>query len=102
MGAGATDELDLGAVGRGLMRKKLWVIAPTLVVAALTFVTVNLISPRYQWEARLLIEGRENVFLRPEAHKLGERERAGDQEAVASPGQLVLAAAVVHGDAQTL
>src|SRR5262245_57108963 len=90
MGAGATDELDLGAVGRALMRKKLWVIAPTLVVAALTFVAVNLVSPRYRSEARLLIEGRENVFLRPEAERLAERERTVDQEAVTSQVQLVL------------
>src|SRR5262245_4248747 len=90
MGAGPTDELDLGAVGRALMRKKLWVIMPTLVVAALAFVTVNLVSPRYRSEARLLIEGRENVFLRPEAEKLAERERTVDQEAVSSQVQLVL------------
>ena len=90
MGAAVTDELDLGAVGRALMRKRLWVIAPTLVVAALTFVTVNVISPRYKSEARLLIEGRENVFLRPEAEKLAERERTVDQEAVASQVQLML------------
>src|SRR5262247_1183200 len=90
MGAGPTDELDLGAVGRALMRKKLWVIMPTLVVAALAFVTVNLVSPRYRSEARLLIEGRENVFLRPEAEKLAERERPVDPEAVSSQVQLVL------------
>jgi len=90
MGAGPTDELDLGAVGRALMRKKLWVIMPALVVAALAFVTVNLVSPRYRSEARLLIEGRENVFLRPEAEKLAERERTVDQEAVSSQVQLVL------------
>src|SRR5215475_2724425 len=90
MGAAVTDELDLGAVGRALTRKRLWVIAPTLVVAALTFATVNVISPRYKSEARLLIEGRENVFLRPEAEKTPERERIVDQEAVSSQVQLVL------------
>src|SRR5262245_57113562 len=90
MGAAATDELDLGAVGRALMRKRLWVIGPTVLVAALAVVAVNLVSPRYRSEARLLIEGRENVFLRPEAEKLAERERTVDQEAVTSQVQLVL------------
>src|SRR5215210_1181027 len=82
--AAAADELDLGAVGRALNAKKLWVIGPTLLVAALTFAAVNLMTPRYKSEARILIEGRENVFMRPEAEKLGERERTVDPEAVSS------------------
>jgi uncharacterized protein involved in exopolysaccharide biosynthesis/Mrp family chromosome partitioning ATPase len=91
MSARVADELDLRAVGRALRAKKLWVIGPTLLVAALTFAAVNLVTPRYKSEARLLIEGRENVFLRPEAEKLAERERAViDQEAVTSQVQLVL------------
>src|SRR5262252_4247434 len=94
VGVGATapvaDELDLGAVGRAVLRKKLWVIGPTVLVAALTFAAVNVMTPRYKSEARILIEGRENVFLRPEAEKLLERERTVDQEAVTSQVQLVL------------
>src|SRR5215217_4336413 len=89
--AAVADELDLGAVGRALLRKKIWVIGPTVLVAALTFAAVNLMTPRYKSEARILIEGRENVFLRPEGEKLAERERAVDQEAVTSQVQLVLA-----------
>src|SRR5262245_31469125 len=79
--APVADELDLGAVGRALLRKKFWVIGPTVLVAVLTFLAVNLMSPRYRSEALVFIEGRENVFLRPEAEKLAERERAVDQEA---------------------
>ena len=91
MSARVADELDLSAVGRALRAKKLWVIGPTILVAALTFAAVNLVTPRYKSEARILIEGRENVFLRPEAERLGDRERAiVDQEAVASQVQLVL------------
>src|SRR2546430_33943 len=88
--APVADELDLSAVGRTLWRKKLWVIGPTVLVAALAFAAVNLVTPRYKSEARILIEGRENVFLRPEAEKLYERERTVDQEAVTSQVQLVL------------
>jgi len=83
-------ELDLGAVGRALMRKKWWVLGPALAVAALTFVGVNLITPKYKSEARLLIEGRENVFFRPDAEKTAERDRTVDQEAVTSQVQLAL------------
>ncbi|MFL5044544.1 MAG: GumC family protein [Xanthobacteraceae bacterium] len=88
--AAVADELDLGAVGRALLRKKMWVIGPTVLVAALAFAVVNVMTPRYKSEARILIEGRENVFLRPEAEKLAERERAVDPEAVTSQVQLVL------------
>jgi len=83
-------ELDLGAVGRALLRKKWWVIGPALAVAALTFVGVNLISPKYKSEARIIIEGRENVFFRPEAEKTAERDRTVDPEAVTSQVQLAL------------
>ncbi len=88
--AARDGELDLRAVGRALVRKKWWVFGPALAVAALTFVGVNLITPKYKSEARILIEGRENVFLRPEAEKAGERDRAVDQEAITSQVQLAL------------
>src|SRR2546430_5880228 len=89
--AARDGELDLGAVGRALVRKKWWVLGPALAVAALTFVGVNLITPKYKSEARIIIEGRENVFFRPEAEKgASERDRTVDQEAVTSQVQLAL------------
>lgn len=84
------DELDFGAVGRALWRKKWWVILPTLIVAAIAFAGVNFVTPKYKSEARILIEGRENVFLRPEADKQPDRERTIDPEMVTSQVQLVL------------
>jgi len=84
-------ELDLGAVGRALMRKKWWVLGPALAVAALTFVGVNLVTPKYKSEARVLIEGRENIFFRPVAEQNSiDRDRTVDQEAVTSQVQLAL------------
>src|SRR5215212_12055057 len=84
-------EFDLSGVGRALWRKKWWVIVPTILVAVLAAVAVNLITPKYKSEARILIEGRENVFLRPEAEKgASERDRTVDQEAVTSQVQLAL------------
>jgi uncharacterized protein involved in exopolysaccharide biosynthesis/Mrp family chromosome partitioning ATPase len=89
--AARDGELDLGAVGRTLVRKKWWVFGPALAIAALTFVGVNMITPRYKSEARILIDGRENVFFRPEAEKGAiERDRTVDQEAVTSQVQLAL------------
>jgi polysaccharide biosynthesis transport protein len=81
--------VELGSIGRELWRRKWWVLGPTLAVAAIAAVTVNLVTPRYKSEARALIEGRENVFLRPDAEKRNDRAVV-DQEAVTSRVQLVL------------
>src|SRR5258705_38865 len=88
--AARDGELDLRAVGRALVRKRGWVLGPALAVAALTFVGVNLITPKYKSEARILIEGRENVFFRPDADKAAERDRTIDPEAITSQVQLAL------------
>ncbi len=83
-------ELDLSAVGKALARKKWWVIGPALAVAALALVGVNMLTPKYKSEARIIIEGRENVFLRPEAEKSDQRDRTVDEQAVTSQVQLAL------------
>jgi uncharacterized protein involved in exopolysaccharide biosynthesis/Mrp family chromosome partitioning ATPase len=84
-------KLDLGTLGSTLWRTKWWVLIPGLVVAAATVIGVNLITPRFKSEARVLINTRENVFVRPEAEKTAERERAVvEAGAVQSQVQLVL------------
>ena len=88
--AQAIDELDLNALGRSIWRRKRWVIGLTLLAAAIAFAAVNIIAPRYKSEARVLIETRENIFLRPEADRTTERSGTVDQEAVTSQVQLVL------------
>src|SRR5262245_53335970 len=82
---------DLGAVGRALWRKKWWLLIPGLVIAGVTIIGVDLITPRFKSKARVLVDTREHAFLRPEADRTAERERAGvDPEAVQSQIQLVL------------
>jgi uncharacterized protein involved in exopolysaccharide biosynthesis len=83
-------EIDLGALGRALWRKKALIAALTLIAAAAAFATVNFMTPRYKSEARVLIETRENIFLRPDAEKATERTTTVDQEAVTSQVQLIL------------
>src|ERR1700682_4155356 len=63
--ATVAGDLDFGALGQALLRKRGWIIIPTLLAAALSITAVNLVTPRYKSEARILIDGRENVFLRP-------------------------------------
>jgi len=88
MEAGAGD-LDLRTLGEALSRRKGWIIVPTALAAVLSMTAVNLVTPRYKSEARILIDGRENVFLRPNGERNEERT-ALDPEAVTSQVQLVL------------
>src|SRR5574339_307504 len=85
----ANGEPDMRGLGRALWRRKVMISGLTLLSAGAAFLTVNMITPRYQSEARLLLEARENVFLRAEADKTGERATI-DPEAVTSQIQLVL------------
>jgi tyrosine-protein kinase Etk/Wzc len=89
-GISPTGEIDLGALGRALWRKKLLIAGLTLAAAAIAFAAVNVITPRYKSEARVLIETRENIFFRPDAEKTIERGTTVDQEAVTSQVQLIL------------
>jgi polysaccharide biosynthesis transport protein len=85
----ASGDLDLRALGQALARNRGWIIAPTLLAAVLSIAAVNLVTPRYKSEARILIDGRENVFLRPNGERNEERN-ALDAEAVTSQVQLLL------------
>jgi succinoglycan biosynthesis transport protein ExoP len=88
--AQAIDEIDLGALGRALWRRKALIFGLTLLAAAIAGAAVNLVTPRYKSEARVLIETRDNIFLRPEAEKTTDRGTTVDQEAVTSQVQLIL------------
>jgi succinoglycan biosynthesis transport protein ExoP len=82
-------DLDLRVLGRALARRRALIIFPTLLALVATLSAVNLITPRYKSEARILIDGRENVFLRPSGERNEERA-ALDAEAVTSQVQLML------------
>ncbi len=84
-----SGELDLRAIGGALARKRSWIIIPTVLAAALSVTAVNMVTPRFKSEARILIDGRENVFLRPNGER-NEDRNALDPEAVTSQVQLLL------------
>jgi polysaccharide biosynthesis transport protein len=83
-----TGDLDLHALGQTLRRKRGWIILPTVLAAVLSITAVNMITPRYKSEARILVDGRENVFLRPNGERSEERTSL-DAEAVTSQVQLL-------------
>src|SRR5262245_29665473 len=96
--AAVTDsgDLDMRALGQALVRKRGWIILPTVLALVFSVVAVNIITPRYKSEARILIDGRENVFLRPNADRTEGERSALDAEAVTSQVQLVLSRDLAH------
>ena len=86
--ASESGDLDLHALGHALMRKRSWIIVPTVLALVASLAAVNMITPRYKSEARILVDGRENVFLRPNGERNEERS-ALDAEAVTSQVQLL-------------
>jgi len=84
-----SGDIDLHALGAALARKRGWIIVPTVLALVASVAIVNFVTPRYKSESRILIDGRENVFLRPSSDRTEERQ-ALDAEAVTSQVQLVL------------
>lgn len=87
---GPDGELDVRALGRTLWRRKRAIILPTIIVTVLAAVAVQIITPVYKSSATILYEGRENVFLRPEAEKATAEAGPADIEALTSQVQLML------------
>ena len=84
------EEMDLPALGGTLLRKRWSILRPTILVAFATLLVVQVISPKYLSESRVFIEGRENVYLRPDADRDPGDRASVDQEAVTSQAQIIL------------
>ncbi|MBO0718655.1 MAG: lipopolysaccharide biosynthesis protein, partial [Rhizobiales bacterium] len=84
-----TGDIDVRMLGQALARRRSWIIVPAALALLLSVGSVSVITPRYKSEARILVDGRENVFLRPNGERSEERA-ALDAEAVTSQVQLVL------------
>ena len=83
-------EPDLRSIGHVVWQKKVTIFGVTLLATAAAFLVVNSVTPRYQSETKLLLESRENVFMRADADKGVTDRSTVDQEAVTSQIQLVL------------
>lgn len=88
-GGRVADDLELRALGRAIWYRRWHILGPAVIMALLAFVVVNTYTPQYRSEARLLIEGADNIYLRPEADKSADRSVI-DQEAVTSQAQVIL------------
>ena len=86
--AGESGDLDLHVLGRALIRRRGWIIVPTILALVGSLIVVNMITPRFKSEVRILIDGRESIFLRPSGERSEERNPF-DAEAVTSQVQLI-------------
>ncbi len=89
--AGQASEIDVRAVGRYIGQRRKWLFGPAAAALGLSFLVVNLMSPVYRSESRLLIESGDNPYTRPDSDKNQQPDRAAvDQEAISSQVQLAL------------
>ena len=89
-GSSLNGEMDLPALGSTLVRKRWSILRPTILVGFATLLVVQVITPKYISESRVFIEGRGNVYLRPDADRDTTDRAAVDQEAVTSQAQIIL------------
>jgi uncharacterized protein involved in exopolysaccharide biosynthesis len=87
--AASDSDIDLPALGAALWRKRWFIIIPTLLTALAAWAAVQLITPKYSSEARVFIESRGNIYLRPDADKT-ITDPTVDAEAVTSQAQIIL------------
>jgi uncharacterized protein involved in exopolysaccharide biosynthesis len=83
-------DFDLPLLGAALWRNRYKILRPTLVVMLLTFAVVLFIPPKYLSESRVLVVGRDNIYLRPDVDRDTSDRNAVDPEAVTSQAQLIL------------
>ncbi|KFC75020.1 Succinoglycan transport protein [Bosea sp. LC85] len=84
------DMLDLSALWAAIKRRKLWVLGPTVLALGLSFVAVNLVTPRYTGEARLLLENRDSFYTRPGQGGAEATSQQFDSEGVQSQVQVIM------------
>lgn len=88
-GEGRGDMLDLSALWSAIRRRRLWIVVPTLAVLGISFLAVNIVTPRYTGEARLLLESRGSFFTLP-GQSLPDAAGQFDAEAVQSQVQVIM------------
>ena len=84
-----SDGLTVAQVPGILRRSLAWIVVPTLCVAAGAGVFVNVATPRYTGEAKLILESRDPGFART-AQERAEQVAPIDEQAVASQVQVAM------------
>jgi polysaccharide biosynthesis transport protein len=85
---GRADSVSLAQIWDALKRHRRWIVIPTLLAFIGALLFVNLVSPRYTGEAKVLLEVRESFYTRPGQERVDQPQI--DEQAVASQVQVVL------------
>jgi succinoglycan biosynthesis transport protein ExoP len=64
-GGEGTGDLDLNQLGVALARARYWILVPTVLVMVVAAIAVNMITPRYTAEARIILQSGDSYFTRP-------------------------------------
>ena len=86
---GPGDGLAVGQIAGVLRRSWAWIAVPTLVAALGAGVFVQLVTPRYTGEAKVLLESRDPAFTRTAAERTDQPQPI-DEQAVASQVQVAM------------
>jgi polysaccharide biosynthesis transport protein len=85
----AGEGLGLSQLAGLLRRSWRWIVIPTALVTIGAVAFVQVVSPRYTGEAKILLENRDTPFTRT-AQERGEQAQPIDEQAVASQVQVVM------------
>ena len=94
-------DVDLGGIFGSIWRNKFRLLAAAIVVTALTFVVLQVISPRYRSEARILIQASDSILTGPRDSTSTQIQSNFDDPAIASapparPCRIVVAGSLLR------
>ncbi len=84
-----SGDLDLGALGSAISRKRNWIIVPTALAFLLSAAFVSVVKPSYTAEAEVLLENQENFFTSPGRTEVQPQQEGLDTDLVGSQIQVV-------------
>lgn len=94
-------DVDLGGIFGSIWRNKFRLLIAAIILTALTFALLQVISPRYRSEARILIRASDSVLTGPNATS-GQAQSPFDDPGIASQVQLLQSRSIAQKISKTL
>ena len=88
-------DVDLGGIIGSIWRNKFRLLIASIIVTAITFAVLQVMSPRYRSEARILIRASDTVLTGPNA-TTNQAQAAFDDPGIASQVQLLQSRAIAQ------
>jgi uncharacterized protein involved in exopolysaccharide biosynthesis len=82
-------DIDIGGVFSALWRKRAKLLLTGLIVTVLTFIVLQMVSPKYKSETQILIESRNRNYSADRSGNLEQQRAVLDQEGIASQVQVI-------------